>query len=125
MKKRNVVIGIVISLLLGVSVPLVMDAINNKVNPPSSSEDLPPHIPLDPEFLEKPNDGSKPSDHDIYDNYRIAGGVLSLTDIHLSTVALSTWAADSSKPKRSGLCPSPGRTFCHTPLFSFSVFVLK
>ena len=80
MKKRNVVIGIVISLLLGVSVPLVMDAINNKVNPPSSSEDLPPHIPLDPEFLEKPNDGSKPSDHDIYDNYRIAGGVLSLTD---------------------------------------------
>lgn len=80
MKKRNVVIGIVISLLLGVSVPLVMDAINNKVNPPSSSEDLPPHIPLDPEFLEKPTDGSKPSDHDIYDNYRIAGGVLSLTD---------------------------------------------
>lgn len=76
MKKGGVILGIVIALLLGVSFPLVVSVIDNKINPPSEEE----YIPLDPEFLEKPKDGTSPKDHSILDNYRIAGGVLSLTD---------------------------------------------
>ena len=76
MKKGGVILGIVIALLLGVSLPLVVSVIDNKINPPPEEE----YIPLDPEFLEKPKDGTSPKDHSILDNYRIAGGVLSLTD---------------------------------------------
>ena len=76
MKKGGVILGIVIALLLGVSLPLVMSVIDSQINPPPEEE----YIPLDPEFLEKPKDGSLPKDHTVIDNFRIAGGVLSLTD---------------------------------------------
>ena len=76
MKKSGFIFGIVSALLLGISVPLVVSVIDNQINPLPEEE----YIPLDPEFLEKPKDGSTPKDHSIIDNFRIAGGVLSLTE---------------------------------------------
>ena len=80
-QKRNsknhlpLIIGIVLSLVTGIAVPLVMDQINSQINPPVEEE----YVPLNPEFLAKPTDGTTPKDHTAIDNYRIAGGVLSLT----------------------------------------------
>ena len=71
-----VIIGIVLSLVTGIAVPLVLDQINSQINPPVEEE----YVPLDPEFLKKPTDGTTPKDHTAIDNYRIAGGVLSLTE---------------------------------------------
>ena len=79
MSKKGTIIGIISSLLLGVTIPLVVGVVDKFVNP-SSSEPTEEYVPLAPEFLEKPTDGSSPKDHSIYDNYRIAGGVLSLTE---------------------------------------------
>lgn len=76
MKKGGIILGLVISILLGVSLPLVVSVIDHGINPPPEEE----YIPLDPEFLEKPKDGTSPKDHSIIDNFRIAGGVLSRTD---------------------------------------------
>lgn len=77
MKKEGVFIGIIAILLLSVVAPF---AVGDIISKNSSSEPVEEYIPLDPEFLAKPNDGSLPKDHSIFDNYRIAGGVLSLTE---------------------------------------------
>lgn len=78
-KKKSllpIIIGLVSGLVFSVALPLIMDGINSKINPPVEEE----YVPLDPQFLEKPNDGSLPKDHTPLDNFRIAGGVLSLTE---------------------------------------------
>lgn len=79
MKKSGIIIWIIIAITLGVMLPLSMDLIDKQINPPSSSSEE-EYIPLDPEFLEKPKDGSTPNDHSVLDNFKIAGGVLSLTE---------------------------------------------
>ena len=79
MSKKATIIGIISALLLGVMVPLSVGIVDGFINP-SSSEPIEEFEPLAPEFLEKPNDGTLPKDHSLYDNYRIAGGVLSLTE---------------------------------------------
>lgn len=79
MSKKATIIGIISALLLGVMVPLSVGIVDGFINP-SSSEPIDEFEPLAPEFLEKPNDGTLPKDHSLYDNYRIAGGVLSLTE---------------------------------------------
>ena len=71
--KLILIFSIIAFLLLGISVPFIVDHFTSE-EPPEE------HTPLDPEFLEKPTDGTTPSDHSCLDNFRIAGGVLSLTD---------------------------------------------
>ena len=75
MTKRGVIIGVLVTLILGISIPLTLGVVDYLVNTPTEE-----YVPLDPEFLPKPTDGSKPSDHNVLDNYKIAGGVLSQTE---------------------------------------------